>query len=100
MSLEELDDLLGSEFFAADWAELVWKIIQAFEAGAMAAVKDALFTLIAVVFFQANFALVAIFFGSVYYSKELKFHKFTDIFNLDDHANDTPKPRKLGHVPF
>ena len=60
--LKELDNLLGSEWFAADWAELVGKIGQAFEAGAMAAVKDALFTLIAVVFFQADVALVAIVF--------------------------------------
>ena len=62
MSLEEFDDLLGSELFAANWTELVWKISQAFEAGAMAAVKDALFSLVAVVFFQADVALRAVVF--------------------------------------
>ena len=35
MFLEEFDYLLGSEFFAANWTELVRKITQAFEAGAM-----------------------------------------------------------------
>ena len=107
--LDELDDLLGSEFFAAIRAELVGKSSQAFEAESMATEEDTLLSLIAVVFFQANFALVAIVLGNVYYSKELKLHKFTDIFNLDDHSkvsNDTLKPRThrhvtwMPHVPF
>jgi len=62
LSLEEFDDLLGREFFSADWAELVGKIGQAFEAGTMAAVKNALFSLVVVVFFQADAALDAIVF--------------------------------------
>ena len=59
---EELYNLLGSEFFSADWAELVWKRSQALEASAMAAVKDAFFSLVVVVFFQADLALAAIVF--------------------------------------
>jgi hypothetical protein len=65
LSLEEFDYLLGSELFAADWAELLWKITQAFEAGAMAAVKNALFSIIAVVFFKADAALAAVVFRRV-----------------------------------
>ena len=60
MFLEEFDDLLGGELFAADWAELLGKIIQAFEAGAMAAVKNALSSIVVVVFFQADAALCAV----------------------------------------
>ena len=66
MSLEEFDDLLGGELFAADWAELVWKSGQTSEARAMAAVKDALSSLVAVVFFQADVALAAIVFRLVF----------------------------------
>ena len=60
--LKELDDLLGSELFAANWTELVGKISQAFEAGAMAAVKDAFFSLVVVVFFLTNVTLAEIVF--------------------------------------
>ena len=59
--LDQLDNLLGSECFAAVWAELVGKRGQASEAGAMAAVEDTLFSLVVVVFFQADVALVSIF---------------------------------------
>jgi hypothetical protein len=62
LSLEEFDDLLDSVLFAADWAELLGKIMQAIVAGAMAAVKNALSSIIAVVFFQADAALAAIVF--------------------------------------
>jgi hypothetical protein len=62
LTLEEFDDLLDSILFAADLAELLWKIGQAIEAGAMAAVKNALSSIIAVVFFQADVALAAIVF--------------------------------------
>ena len=59
---EELYNLLGSEFFSADWAELVWKRSQALEASAMAAVKNTFFSLVIVVFFKADLALAAIVF--------------------------------------
>jgi hypothetical protein len=60
--LKELDDMLGSELFAADWAVLVGNISQAFETGAMAALQSAFFSLVAVVLFQADVALITIVF--------------------------------------
>ena len=66
--LKELDDLLGSEYFAADWAKLVWKSGQAFEAGAMAALQSAFLSLVAVVLFQADVTLVAIVFWLIFKS--------------------------------
>ena len=65
LSSEEFDDLLGSEFFAADRTELDGKRIQAFVAGTMAAVQDTFFTCVVVVFFQADVAFAAIAFRFV-----------------------------------
>ena len=52
--------MLDSEFFAADRADFVRKISQAFEAGAMSAVKNAFLSLVVVVFFLANVAFIAL----------------------------------------
>ena len=60
MHSEKLDDLLNSEFLAADGTDFVWKRSQAFEAGAMAAVKDALPSFDIVVLFLANVAFIAL----------------------------------------
>ena len=57
MSSVEFDNLIGSEFSAAKWAELVWEFRQAFVARAMTAVKNALHSLLAVVIFETNAAL-------------------------------------------
>ena len=60
LNLEKLNDLLNSEFLAADGTDFVLKRSQTFEAGAMAAVKDALPSLDIVVLFLANVAFIAL----------------------------------------